>query len=183
MAVLVDVIRAIPVPVIFDPAVVGVATVTPLNQGGLTDPSVVVILNDAAEGFIIPRVEDFGVSLGEHYHAAILQAGDGGVGEEAVERSLQRVASRFVGEDGVEQIALDGQTLVLGDGQFGIGRRLLIGPGDGTAVILQIKGEEPGPCGRVGGAETHVAIVEVHLKKDHPGLFRLAVAHASTAAT
>jgi hypothetical protein len=138
----VDVVGAQGVAVVADPALVGIIAAAPLHKRSLTRPGVVVVLVDAAKIRVVGGVQGLGVTLGEHDDVSIWKTGDDVVRGKAREYTFDGVAGGFVGEDGIEEVAFDGEMLGLGHGLFRTGRRGLAGACDGAVVTLQVCGKE-----------------------------------------
>src|SRR5690348_2359859 len=83
-----------------EPALVGVFTGAPLDQGGFADPRIVIVLADVAEGIIVRCIKRFGIAFRKENQIAIGQRADATLGSESRKGSLDCVAGGFVGEHG-----------------------------------------------------------------------------------
>ena len=118
VAIGVDIICAIAVAIVTNPALVAVVAAAPFHQRGLTDPRIVIVLNDAAVFGVVRRVQRFGVSFRKHDDIGIRQRVDGSVRGKSVQGTLQRVPGRLVRKNRVQQLAFNGQALALKNGEF-----------------------------------------------------------------
>ena len=116
VSIRINVVGAVRVTVVSDPSLAAIIAAAPLHESRLAAPGVVVVLVDASVFGVVRRVERFGITLREHDEVAVWQTGKDGVGREAGENALDGVARGFVGEDGVQQLAFDGQAPGLGNG-------------------------------------------------------------------
>ena len=92
--------------IVLDPALGAMVAGPPLNQCGFADPGFMVVLDDAPVFRIVHRVERFGTRFGKKIYVWIRQRSDCGFGGKSLLQSFQRIASRTMGENGVQKISL-----------------------------------------------------------------------------
>ena len=101
-----------------------------MHHGGLSHPGVVVVLPHIAKLGVLRRVERFRIAFGEHDNIRVRQLTDYRVGGEPRQHAFHRVARGLMSENGIEEIALNGEPFGTGDGQFTGRRRFLVAVGD-----------------------------------------------------